>query len=217
MRSPQNLLFFSWTTPACLHRRGGKLAAKRQFDKSVSFHAVLWISSPGEILCLLWVFHAFVRTSSLQFSERRLRRLWRNTAVGTHTWSTWRTQGTEAQACLAPRGFCGWFVFFPTLRWCVPLHAVLGPLWTNLLRSAYWVRENEEGKQLLVEELCAKVLCAKAVSFVGRLGNILAMKIVCSCCWHNQFLQICLTFTWVLLKHWMCCITRAACCTTHKW
>lgn len=113
-----------------------------------------------------------------------------------------------------------WLVcLFPALCWCVPLNAVLGPLWTNLLRSVYWIRENEEAKQLLVEEPCAEVLCARAMIFVGRLGNILAMKIqiVCCCCWHNQFLQICLTFTWVLLKHWMCSIARVACCKTHKW
>lgn len=113
--------------------------------------------------------------------------------------------------------------FFPALCWCafcaVALNAVLGPLWTNLLGTTYWVRENEEGKQLLVEELCVRVLCAKAMRFVGRLGNILAMKIqiVCCCCWHNQFLQIYITFTRVLLEHWMFCIARVACCTTHKW
>lgn len=83
-----------------------------------------------------------------------------------------------------------WLVcLFPALCWCVPLNAVLGPLWTNLLRSAYWIRETEEAKQLLVEEPCAEVLCARAMSFVGRLGSILAMKtqIVCCCCWHNRF------------------------------
>lgn len=135
-----------------------------------------------QVRSLLWVFHVFVCTSSLHFSAR-LRRLWRSTAVGTQTWSTWWAQSAGAQACLWP---CGWF--FPALCWCVPLNAVLGPLWTNLLRSAYWVRENEAVKQLLVEDLCSKVLCAKAMGFAGKLCNILAMKIqiVCCCFWHNQ-------------------------------
>lgn len=144
--------------------------------------------------------------------------LWGNTALRTETWSTTHTKYRSSS--LLSTLWVLWLVcLFPALCWCVPFNAVLGPLWTNLLRSAYWIRENEEAKQLLVEEPRAEVLCARAIIFVGRLGNILAMKIqiVCCCCWHNQFLQICLTFAWVLLKHWMCCIARVACCTTHKW